>query len=175
MNKQNKNKGFMLIELVVVVAIMAVMIGLGSYSLSMIASTNAKECTQELNLALVSTRTKSYSSDSATKEPVSLQVYKKNDGIYIKKSFETEEKKIGGAKVRVYYKLSSETSYTELVSANEGEAKTLEFSFNRSSGAFRPVKLDGTTAGACQSMQIISGNKVYTITCHQKTGKITVE
>ena len=167
MMKSKNHKGFMLIELIVVVAIMGIMVGIGSYALSMIASANAKECAHQLNAALVSTRTTSYSKDTVTTY-AKMDLYKGTDGIYIKKSFEGEAEKIGGAKVQVYYSLNG-GSYTELSST------PLTFSYNRSSGAFRSVQLGGSDAGMCNSIRVVSGTKEYTITCYEQTGKTMVE
>ena len=167
-NKKN-NQGFLLIELIVVVAIMAVMTGIGGYALSMIASTNAKECAQELNAALVRTRTQSYSTDSATGTIASVTLYRDAaDGcVYVNKSYESAPEKIGGARVKVYFKLKN-GNYEELVNQN------IVFSFNRSTGAFRNVLVD-VLSGEIESLQVTSGSKTYTIVCHTQTGKTTVE
>lgn len=167
MKKDKNHKGFMLIELIVVVAIMGIMIGVGSYALSMIASANAKECAQKLNAALVRTRTTSYSKDTMT-SIATLDLYKGSEGIYIKKSFESDPEKIGGVRVKVYYRLNGGT-YVEL------DSDILTFSYNRSSGAFRTLKVNGSAAGMCDSIRVVSGSKEYVITCYEQTGKTMVE
>ena len=159
MRKERNHKGFTLIEMVVVIAIMGIMMGIGSYSLSLIASANAKECTHEINAALVSTRTKAYSSDSGT-SVATMTLKKGTDGsIYVDKSFE-DEKKVGGSKVAVSYSADGST-YTELDNAG------LTFSFNRSSGAFNALP--------CKYIKVASGTKTYIITCYKNTGKTMVE
>ncbi len=168
MKRFKNNKGFSLVELIVVIAIMGVMMAVGGYALSAISLANAKECTEEIEAALVRTRTQSYSCDSSeTVAEVSL--YRGTDGIYISKSYEGSPEKISSSKVSVSYLIDGQSDYKEL------ETEKLTFSFNRSSGAFRPVKVDGQTKNACTSIKVTSGGRTYTIKCYEKTGKITVE
>lgn len=168
MKKSMKNKGFSLVELIVVIAIMGVMMAVGGYALTAISSANAKECAREMEAALVATRTQCYSSDSAT-SVAEVSFYKGSDGIYMLKNYEGTAEKIGGSKVSVSYRLTGAAAYTDL-----GTQK-ITFSFNRSSGAFRSMKLDGNTAGMCESIKIVSGHKTYTITCYEQTGKTMIE
>ena len=168
MKKELRNKGFSLIELIVIVAIMGVMLAVGGYSLTAILTANAKQCAKELEAGLISTRTQSYSRDtSGTIATVSF--YKGADGIYMEKSYETETKKIGGSKVIVKYKLTG--GPTDGVALG---GDPLTFSFDRSSAAFRPTTVNGTSA-MCEWIKIISGTKVYTITCYEYTGKTLLE
>ena len=167
MKKELRNKGFSLIELIVIIAIMGVMLAVGGYSLTAISSANAKQCAKELEAGLISTRTQSYSSDSDTVK-ATVSFYKGTDGIYMKKSFESEAEKIGGSTVSASYKLTGSTYYVDLGN------KPITFSFNRSSAAFNPATIDGNSAN-CESIKISSGTKVYTITCYEHTGKTMLE
>ena len=167
MKKELRNKGFSLIELIVIIAIMGVMLAVGGYSLTAISSANAKQCAKELEAGLNSTRAESYSSDTSA-NIATVSFYKGTDGIYMEKSYEAGAKKIGGSKVTVSYKLEGSTDYVQL------DANKLTFSFNRSSAAFREAKINGSSA-MCESIKISSGKKLYTITCYEHTGKTMLE
>lgn len=175
MKKYMKNKGFSLVELIVVIAILGVMTAVGGYALTAISSANAKECAREIEAGLISTRTESYSRDTAT-DVITVSFYKNADGVYMEKKFktETETKKIGGSKVSVSYKYKTNTNpatETENVLGNDA----IVFSFNRSSGAFREMKVGANTVGMCKTITITSGSKTYTITCYEHTGKTMLE
>lgn len=172
MKKSMKNKGFSLVELIVVVAIMGVMTAVGGYALTAISSANAKECARELEAGLISTRTQSYSSDSGD-SIATVSFYKGTDGIYMEKSFETGTKKIGGSKVSVSYGVKTEDG-SSIVYTDLGSSR-ITFSFNRSSGAFRSMKVDGTSASMCDAIKVTSGHKTYIITCYEQTGKTMLE
>ena len=162
-----RNKGFSLIELIVIIAIMGVMLAVGGYSLTAISSANAKQCAKELEAGLISTRTQSYSRDTGT-TIAKVSFYKGTDGIYMEKNYETGAVKIGGSKVTVSYKLDGNTDYVLL------DANKLTFSFNRSSAAFRKATINGSSA-MCESIKVSSGTKVYIITCYEHTGKTMLE
>ncbi len=163
-NRNRENCGFTLIELIVVVAIMGVALLVGGYALSTISLARAKNCATEMNEALIRTRTESYSKDSAT-SVATVAFYRGTDGIYMKKSYESSAEKIGSSSLSVSYQLKNAADYVELSEEN------VVFSFNRNSGAFRDVVVNGTTKEPCKSIKISGGGKTYIITCYPQTGK----
>lgn len=164
-----KNRGFSLIELIAVVAIMGVALAVGGYSINAISLSRAKNCAQEINYALERTRTQSYSSDGIAYGTATLQLYKKGNDIYLKKSYEGTEKKIGNGAVTVTYTMKNDAAEKTL-----GEQPMI-FSFNKSSGAFKNTYVGTEDGGICTSIKVSGGGKTYTITCYEKTGRTTIE
>lgn len=163
-----ENRGFTFIELIVVVAIMGVAMSIGVYSLSVISLANAKSCASELELALERTRTQSLSSDSDDTGLAAVCFYIGTDGVYMEKSYEGTAKKIGGKGVEITYQIKDSGTFTL-------DSQKLTFTFNRSSGAFREVSLDGISKGECTSITVSGGGNTYTITCYPKTGKTRMQ
>ena len=160
-----KNRGFSLIELIVVVAIMAVALAVGGYALSAISLANAKNCATEIKSSLEKTRTQACSSDNDTTS-AQLTLYRDSSSgkVCILKNYEGTAKEIGGKTVAVKYRLKGTTQYVELGS----QANALTFGFDRSTGGFKGTNL-------VDSIQISSGGKTYTLTCYSLTGKIKME
>ena len=163
-----KNRGFSLIELVVVVAIMGVALAIGGYSINAISLSRAKNCATEINYALERTRTQSYSSDGVAYGTATLKLYRDGKDIYIEKSYESSRKKIGSGAITVTYTLKGDTTEYDLGSDQ------MVFSFNKSSGAFRTTSI-GAGSGIVTAIKVASGGKTYTITCYEKTGRTILE
>lgn len=158
-----KNKGFSLIELIVVIAIMGVMMVVSGYSLNAISLANAKNCTEEIKYGLEKTRTQACSTDSGT-SVASLSLYRdSNTGkVILSKSFEGDAKEIGGSRVSVQYRVKGAESYTDL----GDETNQLVFTFDRSTGGFK---------SNYDSIIVSSGGRTYTLTCYLLTGKVDLE
>ena len=160
-----KNRGFSLIELIVVVAIMAVALAVGGYSLSAISLANAKNCATEIKSSLEKTRTQACSTDKGT-STATLSLYRDANGkVCISKNYEGTPKEIASKAVTVKYSVKGNDAYQDLGTA------PLKFGFDRSSGGFRAV--EGSTI--VDSIQVSSGGRTYTLTCYELTGKIKME
>ena len=164
-----KNQGFSLIELIAVIAIMAVALAVGGYSINAISLSRAKNCATEINSGLERTRTQSYTSDGGSAGIAKLEIYKKDNSVYLKKSFEGEEKKIGSGGITVTYMAKGDTSERTLGTDH------LTFSFNKSSGAFQTTYVGSQAIGEIASIKITGGGRTYTITCYPKTGRTIME
>lgn len=156
-NMREKDKGFSLIELIVVIAIMAVALGVGSYSLSAISLANAKECATEIKSTLEAARMETVRSASNP----GVQIYRGTDGVYMQAG-NNAAKKIGSSGVTVKYQEGSE--WKEL---GQGTANALKFVFDKSTGGF-------STFGT-NKIVVSSAGKEYTITCYKLTGKVEME
>lgn len=153
-----KNKGFSLIELIVVIAIMAVAMAIGGYALSAVSLANAKSCANEINSALEMTRTHACSSDNQS----NVKFYRESDGtLMMKKNYEGVAKKIGSKVVILEYSVDDGKNYEKVT-----DTTGITFTFNRSSGAF---------TSEYDSLRISSGGKRYTIICYLLTGKTKME
>ncbi len=159
-----KNRGFSLIELIVVIAIMAVALTVGGYALSAISLANAKNCATEIKTSLEKTRMQACSTDKGTTH-ATLSLYRDSNGkVVIDKSYEGTTKEIGGRAVKVEYRMKGDgTDYIPLGTT------AITFGFNRSTGGFTdPDNL-------VENIRITSGGKTYILTCYGLTGKIKME
>lgn len=156
-----KNRGFSLIELIVVVAIMAVALTVGGYALSAISLANAKNCATEIKSSLEKTRTLACSTDAA----VTMQLYRDSATGKVVIEKEGAKKEIGGRAVTVKYRVKGSKQFNDLLPS---ESAPLIFGFNRSTGGF-------SSSTSVEGIQITSGGKTYTLTCYHLTGKIKIE
>ncbi len=156
-----KNKGFSLVELIVVVAIMGVAMAVGGYALSAISLANSKSCANNINAALEHTRTQSYSSDDGESVAKVTFYVDSSKNLMMKKSYETDPEKLASASVKLFYKTGTNGSYIEVE-----DATGITFEFDRKTGGFK---------SPYTSLQVIGGGKTYTITCYLLTGKTKIE
>lgn len=169
---QQNNKGFSLIELIVVIAIMAILIGGVSSGMALLARGNVQKATNKIysDLNLVRTRTLTVNADWK------LVIVKEDNG-YKAKTYRNDElyqtTNIGAMNIQY-------TDYSDSASAGvsydlvNGDA---EISFSRVNGKIASVKL-GTHAlnvndGLKGIITVTRGTKSYEITLWYNTGKIT--
>ncbi len=185
------NKGLSLVELIVVIAIMAVLIGIGTFSLSLLFGTQAKSCAQKVSAMLSETKTGSLSrfdetmtlslrSASDPDPAITSDGYYAENQIYtIKKdgsphpADSTEIRRMGSARVVITVRLSDGTEF-KLGENNN----SVTIRYNRSSGAFEPVTamVDGSAiTDYIEKMTFQSGLRTYTITMVTETGKHTLQ
>ena len=183
---KNKNQGFSLVELIVVIGIMAVMIGIVGFSLSFLFSTEAKQAVQKVSGQLNETKTGAM---SRYDEEMTLSYKTKDtaaaipsDGYYVKrenwtimnttnldkKSMGTEIRKVASKKVviTVCYDASS--------SIELGETHSLTISYDRASGALENAILDGNPI-TLSEIKFKSGLKEYSIAFTPETGKHVIQ
>lgn len=134
-----KNKGFSLIELIVVIAIMAVVmtgIGISIFSQSSWKCRQAKDITQNL---IQQTR-----SESLGKTAGWMKICYENGECVIKTSFGSDQKLSNRVSVYYYWQngTSSKADKTGPVEITDGTSLVL--SFSRGTGGFQPMKKDVT-------------------------------
>lgn len=167
------NSGFSLVELIIVIAIIAALIGTVILSVSMVFSANAKACSNDLQRAVADCKVTTMGKAQAW-----LIVYRgENGSIYSQlhimeqkeggaagelKEITEEPQKIGGNRVSVTYTDASGTPDLELPT---GADAGIRIEFDRSSGSFKE---------APQQMRIQGGSRDYKLDFIRLTGKIAV-
>lgn len=169
------NGGFSLIELIIVIAIMAALIGTVVLSVSMVFSANAKTCSNNMQRAIADCKVTTMGKAGAW-----LVIYRETDGQVYSRLHVMEQKageaagtyeetlsdpeKLGGKRVSVTYTDASGTDMGELMT---GEANGIRIEFDRSSGSFKD--------NCPRTIDVQGGNRHYRMTLITLTGKLQVE
>jgi prepilin-type N-terminal cleavage/methylation domain-containing protein len=184
MKAMKNNQGYSLAELVTVIAIMVILVGFITMSVSILIGWDAKECAEDIEGHLNNVKTNALSKvdaefrlsrEGTTQEYIIAYVeYAYQDdgsGDFIKTASTTREYRLGKKKVDIKCILDDGSSVTisDLINISIG--------FNRSSGALTEVKINDFTRTNtyCTSIEITRGNTTYVIQLVPKTGKISVE
>lgn len=176
------NKGYTLIELLIILSIMAVAGGYLLFNSAAIFQYNAKECYKKINSIISSTKITTLSKSQYTGDYY-IDIYKKSDsddGCYYVDTYKGGSKsnpctggtlvdsvKVGSRKVKVMYNGNG-------TSGSINDTNHLRLYFNRSSGAIGK-KYGSETASVPAdkfSIVVLSSRKNYTIDLYPKTGKI---
>lgn len=157
---KGKNKGFSLVELIVVIAIMAVAMTASGFLLSNISLANAKNCATEIQSAMEKSRmeTTKRVEGSAPKVEISIGA---DDNVYLELGNGSQEK-IGNSSVTVKY-----SDGGTLKNLKDKSDKKLVFSYKKATGGFDEMPTD--------KMVITAAGREYTLTCYKTTGKVTME
>lgn len=159
------NRGISLVEILVVVAIMAVLGGVGIWGINAMTGKPAQQCAQKIVYSLERHRTTSMSKVEAkyklVRDPINDRVfyeeYIRND---LNEDFVRSARvEIGDSKTKVQYLLGSDPTRLEL---------PLELAFDRSSGSFKTQ----TGGGYCTKIIIMRGGREYEVTLVPLTGKV---
>lgn len=159
---KRKDKGFSLIELIVVIALMAVAVTVSGYSLSYISLANAKNCATEIKSKLEAARAET--TTRVKESPTVVLISADDEGVYyhIGGTEGYTVKKIGNSTINV------KCDGTELKSISDpSQNEGIQFIYDKASGAFKTV--------GCNKMTVSSGGRTYTLTFYQATGKIKME
>lgn len=153
-----RKSGVTLIELIVVIAVMAVLIGFAGLGLSLLTGSRAKDCAKRIENSLTVCRTNSL----AKAGQHYVKIYSRDNKVVIE-SDSAEDLEISKSGVTVTYKISGETEEHTLGGIDEA----IEFKFKQGTGSFL-----GTTY---KYIRVTSGRVSYLITCYPITGKVTLD
>jgi prepilin-type N-terminal cleavage/methylation domain-containing protein len=184
---KKNNRGYSLVELVIVIAVMAVLSGLLVTSVSILAGWDAKECAKDIEGHLNNVKTNALSKlgaelllsrdadDNYIIEYVEYGYEKNSSGnLVMVPSVVTREYFLGKKKVSIVCILEDGTNITVSQAAN------ISIGFNRSSGALTTFKTSDPSYtlmldNHCESIEITRGSITYAINMVPETGKISME
>ena len=182
---EDDNKGFSLIELIIVVTIMAVLSGFLTYSFSMVTGQHARQCAA--NLSTVLDKAKNYAMTKSGNYDAYVEIIKDDEGYQACYYVPKKPVKTGAVTTDDYILLEQENMGKKAVVLNcyfEGgssfsinESNYVRIYYDRISGAFKKaVAIIGGSEvkGYCTKFEIIRG-RTYEVTLVSETGKHLVE
>lgn len=169
-----KNAGYSLIELIVVVAILAVALSLVGLSINSIFALNSKECAKKIMSELSREKVAAMSKQGA----VFMKLYASDSGVYID-TYENgiiaeEGIKVGNARVIVKYYSETNTSGSEIDSTG------IIIAFNKTDGSLKTIgqalELSGVSSppdmnAYTTKLEIMSPGASHSIIFWPQTGK----
>ena len=163
---KKNDKGFTLVELIIIIAIMAVLsLSVITY-IGMIGGAQAKKCANGLKNSLSQTKVCAMSRSSA-----SMIVYADDTGVYVKTIQGSNEKveKIGQAGTKVEYRTVRDSDVFTAVGTTEGTGIKIEF--DRASGACKKM----ASGNYCHGFKVTAGQTVYIVNIEPLTGKVSIQ
>lgn len=172
------NKGFSLVELIVIMSVMAILIGIGVRNFGVLDSYNSRQCKTKLVSALQNnkmdalsksaTNTESSDANSTADTYLLIEYDSGSKSIYatsvVKGVNGTKEKLTKGTKTKITFKCGA-TSITI-----PDDQTSYRIGFCRSNGAIL-----ATGGSTCSEIDVTVGYKVRQIYLETKTGKILSE
>ncbi|MDE5940182.1 MAG: hypothetical protein K2H37_14030 [Lachnospiraceae bacterium] len=159
-----------MVELIIVIAIIALIISTVFYSVVMVFGANAKSCANNIQRAIADCKVTTMGRSSAYMELyrdadqnvyTKMYVWDNSGGVYAA----AEPQKVGTGRVYVAYTPKGGTE-TELLAGD-----TIEIRFDRASGGFAKSAVSGDIY---ESLHVQAGSKNYEIVLTELTGKSEV-
>lgn len=179
----NKNGGFSLVELIVVIAIMAVLTGIAAMSLASVMGVSVKQCARDIQSAANQTRVSTLGKDEVIMTITKGNKAKSSEAYYctivtkdgLGKTTENEEK-IGKSNLDITYVLSdSKGNKSSDITLDDTHSLTIKF--NRGTGAMAPcMKSDGSSGGDyyCMQIKVKKNSTEKIISFYPETGKVSL-
>lgn len=158
-----QNEGFSLVELIVVIAILAVLGAGAVMGVGMLGGWQIKECVSLLDGGLNETRT-----EALSKQMAYLTISCDENGSYYMEVTGKPREKLAGDKITITYTTDAGEGETAITTE-----QPLSLSYDRSSGAFLPIK---DTDVYCTTICVrIGEEKCTSIKLVKSTGKHIIE
>lgn len=167
---RKNNKGFSYVELIIVLAIIAVLIGMVSITIGLVSRTNVAKAADKLENTLNQARTTSMARGSSRG---TITIRCGNDGWYYYSVGGGEDVKLVSTQAKISLSYSENSGGVVTTSTNtltSGSAVTI--SFEQSTGAFRTIP---GTSYYWENITIQNGDKIAEITLYPHTGKCEIQ
>lgn len=169
------NKGYSLVELIIVVAIIAVVIAGASMSIILVLSANARTCANDIVSAISECKIMTMTKGQGN---VRVIIYRDGENGTIYSELQTRETSGGGwvtgssgrEKIGASRCLVGTTSTTDDIPTSQSTAWA--FYFDRSSGKLLKT---GDTVTSVDKIHVVGGRKHYVISIAELTGKTTLK
>lgn len=168
--KRLDDRGFTLVEMLVVVAIIAVVTGIFTFGFSLISTKNVDQCAKKIQMSLESCRTTTMGKLDAG------LFFSTNDGkIVARKDIVTASatnstvSELGGRNVKVQYVLTDGADSV----TRDLATTSVEIKFDRTSGSLKPS--EGSKYVSEFIVTNTSGTKTLHVKIDKLTGRVTVE
>ena len=165
--KKMNNKGFSLMELMVVIGIMTILASIFTVGFSLVSNKQVDECAKKIQLTLENART-----TSMGKKSMSLKFEESNGRIYVTKTIN------GTAGTKIELGDGALTvKYTTMDASGNTDEKDLDSAaldsvvFNRASGALKPLTGDVYL----QYITITNNRKTVKVKIDKLTGRVSIE
>lgn len=163
---KKNNKGFSLVELVVIIAIMAVLVGAIITYVGSLGNAQAKKCANGIVTGFSQTKVCAMSRSSA-----SMVVYSNDEGTFLVTKQGTNERieKIGTAGTVVEYRdVRGSSSFIPVGNSADTGVK---IEFDRASGACKKM----ASSRYCYGFKVTCGKTTYIVNIEPLTGRATIQ
>lgn len=173
---KNDNKGFSLVELVIVVSIIAILIGIGVRNFGVLSGYHSRECMSKISDTLTACRMNCFSKSTSNTDSANLPA---SGDTYVEYSYENKNiyatqyvKGVAGQKERLSKGNKTIVTFTfddGTTTVLNSEGQKIQIGFNRSTGAL--IKSNGKLTNM---IKIETGTRERYVYLETKTGKIMV-